>query len=570
MAFFIMAATTVSEGQAPKKSAPPPNRGALAPNVSSEFVAAQKLFDEGKFPAALTAFTKIMRKYPGYTPALIFYAKTLYRLERIPESYQYFSKIDVNALDIVTSYEYALSFFWMRQYNGAFVGFTRVPPAHALSDLANYYGGIAAMKIHRYADAEAMMEKAVVLPTKLARSRRLYLKHIRELKLLQEKNALARERDVEKQRLESKGKTKLTTKTAPVAEAKAATADKTAAAAVLPAAPVPFKHQGFKAADIKKEANLGISYKEQTQDFHGYASEKSTVQTNYFAFNAGLALPLPHKVDDRDTAAGFQVLLRAEELLTKGEGERRNVQTDGEEDIQRIISKDPTRALTRAGIMQVDPWIEFAMPHQFWTVVGGRYFLRYPDFTSKDRSGSRSGFLQTGQKTSAYEIYGRYKYLEVIDAFNNPAVRENTVTLRGDIPFMQEIYWLTLIALHSVFSYPDEARDGATSASSLSGDFSRALPLGFYLGIYGAAQYQSQNVIHGLPTYGTVNADGQVYTGRLYLLIEPITWFKGEIAWETQHSDWQVTPEAAQQVYEQNQINNLETFEAKASINLLF
>ena len=58
----------------------------LPRGVVQLFAQAMQLYNAGKFAEALVAFDAIHRKYPAHEPTVVQYAKTLYRLDRIPES----------------------------------------------------------------------------------------------------------------------------------------------------------------------------------------------------------------------------------------------------------------------------------------------------------------------------------------------------------------------------------------------------------------------------------------------------------------------------------------------------
>lgn len=538
------------------------------------FAAAKKLFDAGSFAQALPQFEGILRQYPQFTPALVYYAKTLYRVDRIPESFQYFSRCDINTLDVTTSYEYGMAFFWMRQYEGALVAFRRVPAGHSLSDLANYYGGIAAMKMRFYADAEAMMEKAIVLPTKLAKSRALYLKHIKELKLLQEKEALAYERKMEKDRMQNAIKNANSAPpTTPPAKTKPSPGTSTAAQknneapATKPAdKPVEYEHQGF--LKVEKGAFLEASYKSQNQDFHGYARKKSETQMTSFIFKGSKIFGFdPSSPQSKQSALGLELDLKADRTLTSGQ-ERRNVVTDTDEDIQRIQISPPTKSITRAGSFALKPWLEFSLPEDVWIGMGGAVGYRYPDFEIKGRSGVYNGFVRAGRKLLPLSYSAMYNFVEITGEDNAPTMATHSASVV--LNFAMDKFYIDATFAYDSIQYLDDTLDGPNSKAGASADNYVELPLGFYLGLFLSGQYQEENLVHNIPTYGEVSADGAVYTGKFYLIANPVSWFIAEINEQVQKSEWQVTPEAAQDTYERNQVDFLETFEAKASINLLF
>ena len=165
------------------------------------FQRAQRLYDSGKYQGALNAYDAILRRYPGHEPTVIQLAKTLYRLDRITEAYNIFARVNPQYLDPETSYEYGWSFYNAKKWEGALFAFKKVPKGNSLYDLANYYGAVSAIKLRKLDEASDMLEKAVVLPSKLAKSRTIYAKHLQALQLMEEKSTLAKERQKERRRL---------------------------------------------------------------------------------------------------------------------------------------------------------------------------------------------------------------------------------------------------------------------------------------------------------------------------------------------------------------------------------
>ncbi len=520
-------------------------------NVRKMFAAGLALFKARKFNQALIVFDRTLRQFPNHQPTIQLFAKALYRLDRIPESYQMFSKLNLNSLDIETSYEYALSHFWMRQYQPALAGFQRIPEGNALFDLANYYGGIAALKLTRLLEAETMIEKAVVLPLKLAKSRKNYLKHIQALKLLYEKKGLALDRQKEKKRIEAAIKKERAVRLSSK-ETKKAVKD--------------YKHQGFEAVDNRAE--LGINFKNQLIDRHGFSEETNTIRTTYFQFLGGPLISLPYKTGSDQAALGLQITGRAEEQLVEGK-EQRNVQSDDLEDIRRIETTKETRELTKYGSFILRPWIEFPTPIRAWLSMGGSINFIYPDFERKDRTGTRSGYLRVGSKVPGKKFAAKYQYGEVLNSDSKKITAVNTFLFIWNFEFT-EYLGLDVSLKHDFFVYDDLAIDGPASATSFSTDLWDEIPFGFTIGAKLSGQYQSEFFIHDLPDHGEVSANGQTYTGKAYLLAEPIEWFSAEISQQVQKTTWIVTPSEAEEPFQRYQPDWQQTFVGQVSLNLLF
>ena len=269
--------------KAPSKAKPP--KGVVA-----KFNSGMTLFNGGKFEEALLVFSALHKEFPAHEPTIIQYGKTLYRLDRIEESYNLFARINPQYLDPETSYEYGYSFYIQSHFDGALYSFQRVPAGHPLYDLASYYGSMCAIRMKKYALAEELLDKAVVLPDKLARSKTLYQKHVASLRQLQEKTDLERSAIDEKQRMNRDTARAKTPPTSPTATPSA------------PVAPVKYAHKGFY-------ANAGSSVRLQSvstngsSDLHSYARRTYSSKTGSFQFHHHPVLELSLKGDSNRKAA---------------------------------------------------------------------------------------------------------------------------------------------------------------------------------------------------------------------------------------------------------------------------
>lgn len=521
--------------------------------VRALFRDAMRLYIDRKYDESLLAFDRILRKYPEHQPSIIHMAKVFYRLDRIPESHRLFTRINPVTLDIETSYEYALSHFWMQQYQQALYGFQRVPQGHSLFDLANYYGGISALKLRRLVEAEAMIDKAVVLPAKLAESRKNYQRHIQEMKLIYEKRGLAEERARERKQIEAQIRTEKPVRLSAKDHPNIQEEEK-------------YKHAGFE--EVETAPEFGLLFKNQVVDYHGYAEEVAKLRTGYFQFSGGPLIPLPLKVNKDQAAIGLQIVLRAEEQEREGI-ERRNVQVDDTDDIQRILTTDPGKKNSKFGTLTLQPWIEVPTKLNMWVAVGGKLSLRYPDFERSDMSSTRAGYLRLGSKVSGRTYSTKYQYAEIVDSDSKRMQAIHSWMFEWHFDLTKNL-GLDVGLLHDFFEYDDPQLDGPSSATSLSADLYDELPLNFVLGLKVYAQHQSQNLKHDLPTYGDVSADGQTYTGKLYLSAEPVDWFGITVSTVVQKTKWQVEPTEAQETYEKNTPDFQQEFTAEAVLNLLF
>ncbi|WP_141735358.1 tetratricopeptide repeat protein [Oligoflexus tunisiensis] len=158
----------------------------------------QRLFRRGmdayeakSYDDAVDLFSQLLQKQPDYVPAKIQLARALYQLKRFTECYKLFQQVeDISILEPDPSYEYGQSAFRSDDFPNALKAFRNVPNGHPLFDLAGYYGGIAAFKQGEYQLAIDLFEQAVVLPSKLLKSQRLYQKEAERLLIQQQKQEL--------------------------------------------------------------------------------------------------------------------------------------------------------------------------------------------------------------------------------------------------------------------------------------------------------------------------------------------------------------------------------------------
>jgi len=505
------------------------------------FLEATRLFNAGKFPQALQAYDAILRKYPGHEPSTIQYAKTLYRLDRMPESYAMFARVNPQFLDPETSYEYGWSFYSNKHWDGALFAFRRVPPGHALYDLANYYGGISAMRLKRHAEAEELFEKAVVLPDKLAKTRGLYLKHVQSLKLLQEKQELAKERQAEKDKATGSGQT-------PGAPGDKAGAP---AATTAAAAPAPAGHQGLEI--VEKVARISRSSAQQLQDFHGFAERKARIDVTSFGFSFGHIVPLPMAASDdptRQAAVAIQLALAAEERTTEGTEQRLIIEEDNA-DIARLITTAQPRRRSQSGTASIGPWIEIPLPSKIWASAGGRMEYRYPEFERVGRTGSREGRVQLGVKEASWDLATRVLFADFVGTDNEVVTSLTEGALIGKYNFPHKLR-LDGSAGYKRFEYLTEGLEGPDGVTFATTELRQGLPLGISLRAMGGFEQQTNAIFNGIPTWNRVAADGVTTTGRLRMVVAPLPWISLTATQLWSMTKWDIQNPEATEAFERN------------------
>ena len=138
-----------------------------------------QLFEAGKFQDALLAFDQILKRYPAYEPNKKMLARTLYKLDRYPEAWTFFSKINPATLDPDAAYEFGVVSFNARQFDASLVALRRVPAGHGLHDRNGDAIGHDGVEALQKADIVVVDEqvdvadKASVVRQKLGREARI-------------------------------------------------------------------------------------------------------------------------------------------------------------------------------------------------------------------------------------------------------------------------------------------------------------------------------------------------------------------------------------------------------------
>ena len=514
------------------------------------FSEAQKRYEAGKYQEALSLYDAILRKYPAHEPSTVQYAKTLYRMDRIQESYVMFARMNPQFLDAETSYEYGWSFYVNKQYEGALYGFQRVPQGHSLYDLANYYGGICAIKLRKYTEAEDMLDKAVVLPDKLAKSRVIYLKHSQELRLMNDKNQLTKERNDEKKRLDSDKDGDKKPEAAPVANG-------------------PYEHNGF--ASTPKEATLAFSQSNKTLNFHGFKTQTSTTSLGKFTFLHGPMAPIPLKDPlnpKRQAAVGLQLSMVAEDRQRKGEEQRIIIEEDNL-DIVRYQSIDLEKSHSQLGVVSASPWIEAPLPGNLWAGLTGKLSFAYPKFGRANRTGSQGANVSIGLKMPAYTFKAVVDYNQNL---NTQTKDESTITdssVAFTYSFPASLYAEGKVGFQ-FYDYVETTLAGPDSVTSGSLLLKQTFPLGFSLAAFGSMEQQTNYVFQTIPTYGIVSADGQVATGKLTLGLAPFPWIAATVSQLFQQTTWAVENSEAKDTFEKNVASNVTDLTFGATIKFVF
>lgn len=573
-------------GKQGAKASPKPAHGshAIPPagNMGKMFGGAMELYNAGKYQDALVAFDRILKRYPGLEPNKKMIARTLYKLERFPEAWTFFAKIPPNQLEPDAAYEYGFVAFNARQYELCLTAMKRVPDGHGLHDLANYYGGLSALKLKRFPESEAMFEQAQVLPDRLARSRMLYLKHVQQLQTLQEQSQLNREREAEKTRimrnaggpnLPPGSRTQVNTQQPPP-PAQAQSPGTSPASSASSATPAPYEHKGF--TGVSKMVTIKGEQRDQLSDNHGFNSSTAQVSIGSFKFQQGAFLPFgggSEPVKDggkniRKNAFSLQLLFGGEDRLIRGK-ERRIVIVEDDQDLVRILQTDPVKKHRQFAYVGVDPSLEFALPGDWWLQTGASGYFEYPDFKRLGRTGVVKGIAGIGTKRgkSTFQLSGSSGVL--LDTKN----KTTTETKDGTARFSQELNSSAGLEVEAVikdFRYKDESLDGPDQSLSVSGLFSYQLGFGLSANIFGAYERQKNSIFHNMPTYNSLSADGDVLTYEANLSARLAGWLGFSATQTVSKTTWNIHQDFAEEIFKTNVPDYLSLFKANVAIYFPF
>ncbi len=516
--------TSKKTGAKPRPSRPLPK------GVVQKFANAMRLFEAGKFNDALVAFDSIHRQYPAHEPTIVQYAKTLYRLERIPESYNLFARINPQYLDPETAYEYGYAFYVQNQFDGALFSFKRVPLDHALYDLASYYAAMSAIRLKRYGEAEELLDKAVVLPDKLARNKSLYQRHVTSLRILQERAELEKSTADEKKRITAEsGQAKATNQAAAPAEAAAAV-------------PAPYSHAGFFGV-----TRLGIiSHKrtDETAAFHSQSEKRYKTDITAFSFSHGPLVPLSFKRDSRQAAAGAQIDLRATNIASEGSKVLLKY-NQTEEIVQTLVEKSPL-ATTKSGDIGGNIWVEYPLPSNMWLGIDGHLSFTYPNFERGQRYGVRGAYaqlawMQPGTTTWIGTLGATYDL--IVDSETEPFL--SSLGLDGSLSLKYPTSsTLTLGGRYSVLEskIPEAGVPGPQTSISGFASLRQDFPLTISLTATGSAEkkelYTAKDPEQGGILVST--ADGNTLSGSAKLGVAPFSWLSFAASYKFSKNYWTI------------------------------
>ena len=480
-------------------------------NVIMQFKGATSLYNAGKYNEAAIAYQGILKAYPGHEPSRVQLAKSYYRLERLGDSFQVFQTLNPQFFDPETSYEYGQAFFAQKQWEGALYGFKKVPKGHPLFDLAGYYGAICALNLRRYQEAEDMIENAVVLPSKLVKSRDTYKKTIQELRVREEKEAIARQKSTDIQAM--KDQTKQTQKDSKdKREAQAATAE----AQAIP--------QGMDKGFVSRSSafGLGTDIRQQTKAFGKTSTDEVTSNTNFAFVSLAVAKALnPAKVAPQ---AGFALTLRGENRTFRGS---ESPIGGSNEQFTRSLLYTAGRGDETVGSGELQAWVEGPIATTFWLGVEGLAYQAFLDFATGQAPTMVGARSWAGRRTDAFKLYGEAGYYQF-----------KGITGQPEISWVEEVGELTLTlsrgfdlyfaGLGTQYTYPIATADGPDFDVGATTRVTVTLPFQVALGLQGSYLYSKDYRVHSLQIVDLLVYDEATLTGRAFFFWDPTPWLRLE------------------------------------------
>ncbi len=159
-------------------------------SVRSEYKKGRKLYLGKKYLNASYVLANILKKYPSHEPSAILLARIYYRVKNYKSAGQLFEKMTIQNLEPIEKYEYGHVFSHLNNYDRCYAAFSSINKEHPVHDLAQFYAAICSIRLKNYVNAEYSLRHSVVLPSRLAKRRKLYLKHVRSILLNKEKALL--------------------------------------------------------------------------------------------------------------------------------------------------------------------------------------------------------------------------------------------------------------------------------------------------------------------------------------------------------------------------------------------
>ena len=223
-----------------------------------------------------------------------------------------------------------------------------------------------------------MLEKAVVLPDKLAKSRSLYIKHVQALRLMQEKSRWRRTAR-QKNAADRDGQEEET----------AAPADK--------AADTGYVHHGLKS--ITHSASVKYAVEHQYIENHGQEVRLRRQGLVARAKARARCAPADQAWQRPSGCFGPELPLGAEDRISSGRRAPSSIENEGP---RAPAEQRPRHHRRQIGHRRRRALVRVPLPENLWLALGGEFNFIYPDFERGQRFGYRKGYTDLAASTRAY------------------------------------------------------------------------------------------------------------------------------------------------------------------------
>jgi hypothetical protein len=149
-------------------------------SVTSQFVTAQKLFNQGQISKAAKILAANIKKYPGHQPSQLLLGRIYFRVGRISSAARHFKMVAPDLVGADAGYEYGVTMFTINNCGKALSGFAKVPQGAREYDLAQFYRGVCHMRARRWSKAEYYLNRSHNLPANLESTKRRLLSSVRK------------------------------------------------------------------------------------------------------------------------------------------------------------------------------------------------------------------------------------------------------------------------------------------------------------------------------------------------------------------------------------------------------
>lgn len=494
-------------------------------NISRTFREGMENFEQEKYREAAALFSRILKEYPGHEPSRIQLAKTLYRMGKGQESYDVFKGLNPKYFDPETAYEYAHAFFAKAQYEGALMAFKKIPKGHALYDLASFYGAISAFKLERYQEADDLMENAVVLPSKLIKSRALYKKSISEILLQKQKEELNR------QKTDAIAKLKEETKSHEEAlQKKQVDEEKANARPVLPPPPPPPPMpQPYGFFSSRTRADAGIAMVQQSVEYKASPTTDDSFTDTIFNFGKGAVAPFLRKPSEAGGDYLYQIDLMVGDHKYSGPTWMMFPSVEEEID-ERFYQSLTGKGDVKIGSAAATLGLEAPLSHGLWYGTRMKWRQFFPELETGKSSADAQGEFFLGQKLpeSDWQISGQFHQIldKGTDARYNVTVERLTTNYLHDTSGLG----LRLDFQGRQYVYQLEPTDGPETSYLARGTVYALFPFSTELGIEGLGRWDESVRRYDIGNLNAMIFDRDRLTGRLYAQVSPFPWLTLQVA----------------------------------------